>query len=1307
MKSFVIVLILIFNLSNSLIAQNVELKMILTDKDGLPQNKVKNLVFDEYKYIWIGTQNGITKYNGYSFKNYPEIFGKEITSLFLDESNNIWIGTPNGLYKLDRVSDKLILVAEGYIRDITQNNQYIYFITIDSIFCLNKEKQLRQIHKHAKFDDLRKIIFYKNYLYVGFGKNNGLKKFKLKENKILLIKNVVDNSVINCLKVINQNLWIGTSTGKLYVQRENYLDSIPLKNKNAIQAITLIKDEVWIGTDGNGIFAVNNNNNYPIKHYLDVPNKKNEIGSNSIHSILTTNNNEVWVGTNDSGISYFSDSQNNFLNLSKLYESAFKHLSKTATVCFEDMNKNLFFGTSFGLSKINPISNKSYSIGLTQSSTQIGGSKILSIFESEDKNIWVSAYDGGLGKFNKDLKFKKSFYPFPNGSKNRQAINFISQHSKNKILVNSMLYGLGIFDVTNEKMIKTPFISSDTLINYQTQAIRKFNDEIYVYVFGKGICFLDKKENVLKILFKPPVPVNDLYKNNDGTFWLATRGSGLFLVNNKGVVLKSLNTNDGISSNFSLRIEKDDFNTLWVSSISGLTKIESTDQISTFDHRNGLPSREFKPFASTKLRNGKIIFGTLQGFVLINPKEQNLTLKLPKVIISDLKFQNKSIKILEDEILLKKPIEDFSEIKIPFNRNSFSIHFFNDDYNLPKSSKYKYRMLGLEEHWINLNENTQASYTNLSSGRYTFQVLSTNKNNNWSKTPTELNIEILSPWYWSKYTIPIYVTLVLLTFYFIYRLIIYRAGVKSERKFSAYKLKMIKVLNENKIDFFTNIAHDIKTPLSLITAPLDLLLDDKKVEKGNRENLSIIKKNTNRLLQLVNDVLDFRTIDTNHKLKLEVSKVETIIFMEDIYDSFNKTCLKKGIELKIVNNGPTQIYIDNNKVKRILWNLISNSMDYSPKGSTLKVSCSIKGDLEPKLTFSIIDRGKGLNKKELKHMFDPYFKGRDLKSNSNRGTGLGLSIVKKLIDVHRGDIKIDSEVRKGTTFSVALPYNQKDYEKKELIHLNLENINYSNVPQEIIEKTVKSKYNLPTLFVVEDNLELNEFLKNLLKSDYKIHSFFNGEDAFHAAKKKTPDIIISDILMPVMDGYSLCKKIKEDFSTSHIPLILLTANSSVDQQVEGMQKGADLYLTKPFKPKLLLASINSTLNNRNKLRKKHQQTNMVKNDDHILTNRDKEFLDNLQKFAQENIEKEKLSITIICENLNCSKSVLIRKTKALTGLTPMAYLNTYKLNIAYKLIMNEGLNVSEASYRVGFSDPNYFTTSFKKQFGKNPSKLSP
>lgn len=1285
-----------------LVAQNIELKRVFTNKDGLPQNRVSELCYDDYKNIWIGTQNGISKFNGYSFSNYPEMKGKEITTLFLDSKNNLWVGTKKGLYLLDRVSNTLMLLSSHFIRDITSYNQRIYFITPNHLFSVRKDNKISQIQISNNFNDLRKIAPFNNNLYIGLGNSHGLLEFNLSLGIAKQMKNDLQQSTINCLKVINKSLWIGTSEGRLYELSDNKLNRIPLDNNtHSIQDITKINSDIWVGTDGNGIFSIKGRTIY--KHYFNFQNQKKEIGDNNILSILNTGNNGVWIGTNNSGISHFSKLDKQFSRITKKYKKATVYLNKPSTTCFEDNEKNLFFGTNFGLTKINPDTKDIVSINFKKSLEYIGGSKILSIFKSNNTNVWVGSYDGGLGRFDKSLKPIKKYYPFSKNLIKQQAINFISDYSKNEILINSMFKGLGIFNIDKEEIRKIPLISSDSILNYQNYSIREFNNIIYSYVLNQDVCWFDKHEKVLKPLFRPPAIINDLYRNNDGTFWLSTRGDGLYLVDNKGGVLTHLKTEDGLTSNFLLRIEKDDYENLWVSSISGLNKINTQNQVIAYNESNGLPSIEFKHFASHKLKDGRIVFGTLAGFIFVEPIKDYSITNQSKIIISDIKFQNESIKNLSKENFLKEPIENTSRIRLPFNRNSFSIHFYNTNYNFFNSSNFKYRLLGQEKNWIQTMGSNQVSYTNLSPGSYKFEILTKNKSIP-NKNPTILYIDILSPWYWSIYSISIYVILLIFILYFIYNLISYKQRIIKEREFYRYKLKITNTINEEKIDFFTNIVHDIKTPLSLIIAPLNLLLKDSKISMINKENLSLIKKNTNRLLKLVDNILDFKTLDSNNKLKLEISKVKIETIFVNLKDSFHQACKEKEIELKIINNCKNTVYLDISKVERILWNLTSNAIDYGPKNTHVKIVCSIVSNSRLKL--SIQDNGKGLDEVELNHLFEPSFKKEILKYNyynANNGFGLGLSIVKKLVDIHRGNIEVYSKNKNGTTFIITLPYKKESYDSSEIKTDNTQKDNYTFTPIKI-NSSEKAQYKLCSIFIVEDNIELNAFLSNYLKPKFKIYSFLNGAEALKAAKKKVPDLIISDILMPVMDGYELCKKIKNNFLTSHIPFILLTAKSSEEHQLEGMRKGVDLYLVKPFNPDLLIASVNSILENRVILRKKYQQANLMLNDK-SLNLKDKAFLDNLQKFAKENINVEKVSIRSISEELNCSKSVLTKKTKALTGLSPIAFINNYKLNKAYDLILKNGLSVSEAAFHVGYSDPNYFSISFKKKFGKNPSEV--
>ncbi|MEP4532109.1 MAG: ATP-binding protein [Cyclobacteriaceae bacterium] len=1303
-----VALLLFFILSYKMVfSQTGERVLMLADKDGLPQNKVKGILNDQHGYIWIGTQNGVAKYDGYTFKNYPELNGKEISKLYISKRNDLWIGTHSGLYMLDRIRDEFTQISLGDIRDITEAEGHIYFITPDNLYGLEEERAIIKYEIETSHN-LKQLVYINGIFYLGLGSKQGILSIRTIEGKVLNSEQNLDdhlpNHVITCLRMIDNKLWAGTSEGYVFEQIGKQFRRIDINNSYSIKDIIRLNGATWVATDGNGVFVLDSGRN-AVNHYYDDPNSKSILGSNNIHSMMKMPNGDLWMGTYDAGICYLSSQSTQFKNMADTYKSKQVPLNRNATASFEDSDKNLWLGTQTGFMKINTRENDIRTIGFDTSQKLLGGSKVLAIHESRNKEMWVGTYDGGLGHFSKDMRHLATYFPFSDGLKREQNINFILPYSKNQILINSMYKGIGVFNIENREISKIPLVASDTIWEYHTQAVRQFDKITYAYVFGKDLCAIDEGTKTLKAVLTPTHNVNDFLKNRDNTFWLATRGAGLLLMDTEGQVLKHLDLQDGLPSNFLLRIEKDHLENLWVTSISGLAKIDVNDNITLYDHRHGLPSKEFSPFVSTILHNNNLLFGTVAGFVMTNPNEQLNTSFPPKVVISDITFQNKSVKTLVEEIPLDQPIESLQTIELPFDRNSFTIHFFNNDYDLPKYNTFQYRMKGLEKEWINLHEHTHTTYTNLLPGTYQFQVNSTNKYNVKGLTPTTLNITIMPPWYLSKWAYGLYVLIFMCLIYVIYRVILYRAHVKKELEFSEFKVEAIKDLNEKKLKFFTNITHDFKTPLTLISAPLESLLKDSELNKETRDLLNLIKRNSDRLHHLIIDLLDFRKISNEHKLTLEASKTDLNRFFLDLFEPFNSACLSQNITLSLDNQCSEPAYFDNEKVKRIMWNVLSNSLKFTPKNGKIAISCSTDESDSSKLRISVRDSGKGLTSEEIDHLFDRYYQG----STARQGTGLGLSIVDGLVKAQRGEISIYSTPGEGAEFVITIPFRKKDYKDVEII--SKPRGNYQFIPDEDRtnqEETVdvpNAKYNLPVLLIAEDNYELNAFLASIFQSQFKVLSCRDGQEALTMAQKKAPDLIISDVLMPNMDGYELCEKIKSDLTTSHIPVILLTANSSLDEQVKGMKRGADVYITKPFKTEFLVASVNSVLDNREKLRAKFQLLDHVNEDEDDLSTQDQEFINKLKNYINQNIDNQGLSVDSLSDHMNCSKSSLIRKVKGLTGLTPMAFLRTFRLNTAYEALMQNNLSVSEVSYKTGFSDPNYFTTCFKKQFGKNPSQV--
>ncbi|WP_258098614.1 hybrid sensor histidine kinase/response regulator transcription factor [Marinoscillum pacificum] len=1273
----------------------------ITDRDGLPQNKIKSIVKDTTGYIWIGTQNGIAKYNGYEFTSYANLDGIEITTLFLSNNNDLWVGTHSGLFLYDRIKDQFHKKSLGDIRHIGAQSGLIYFITREKLYSLTKEEN--QLLGYDIEDELylRQLAQNDESLFLGLGKHDGIIKGEVQNDRFLIREQWLKTKVITCLRVINNETWVGTSDGELYQIKEDKLHKITLQNSHPIKDITIHQNKIWVGTDGNGVFILGKINT----HLAHRQGFKNLIGSNNIQSILPIDEENIWIGTYDAGIYALSSSHHQFNNLADLYHTELVNLTESATASYQDHSNRLLLGTPGGFVRIDPSTNEKEEIGFDQCKSLLGGTKVLAFSETQDHHILVGTYDGGLGYFDKNLNFIQTFYPFDN-EKAEQNISFIFNLTNNKVLVSSMYHGMSIIDLN--KGSSKPILlkeNGDSIIKYPVQAIRKKGGALYAYIFGKSIYKINTSAAVLEQVFKPDTPINDFRLNEDNTIWLASRGKGLLLSSLDGGLIEQYDTNDGLPSNFLLRIEKDNSSNLWVSSISGLCKIDADQLITVYDHRHGLPSREFTPFTSTILHNGNLLFGTVKGFVLANTTVSPITSSPPFTIISDITFQNRSIKSV-DEIELNKPIESLAQLKVPFKYNSFTIHFFNDDYSLPKLNKFKYRMLGLEKEWINLNENTQTTYTNLSPGTYQFEVSSSNKYGIQNTSPTRLTISVSPPWYMTWWAYLSYIISAFGLGYLIYIIMLNRTHMLKELEFSEFRLQTTRDLNEKKLQFFTNITHDFKTPLTLISAPLEELLQDSTINEKGISNLRLIKRNSDRLYHLIIDLLDFRKINNSDSMRLNITQTDMSRFLQDIYDSFYAACEQQRITLTLENHSHDPVFIDIEKVKRILWNILSNSLKFTPSNGQITIISTLHND---QLFLQVTDTGRGMTQHEVDRLFDRYYQTGHEIENKDFGTGLGMAIVKGLVESHRGIIEVVSKPKFGSTFRIVLPATKNHYSEDELI--KKPNGNYSYLPPIQSTHTISSppastKYNLPKILICEDNPELNAFLVQVFERDFRVETCFNGAEGMELIQKKSPDLIISDVMMPKMDGYEFCKQIKSNLETSHTPVVLLTANSSLDKQIKGMSYGADIYITKPFKTEFLIASVNSVLANRQKLREKFQGLQKFNGQEESITPQDQQFMIKLKDFINNNITNPDLNIELLADEMSCSKSSLTRKVKSLTGITPMAYLKTNRLNMAYEMLAKEKLTVSEVTYKTGFSDPNYFATSFKKQFGKNPSQVS-
>ncbi len=739
-----------------------------------------------------------------------------------------------------------------------------------------------------------------------------------------------------------------------------------------------------------------------------------------------------------------------------------------------------------------------------------------------------------------------------------------------------------------------------------------------------------------------------------------------------------------------------------------------TEQIQIFNYQHGLASNEFLPRTSTVTPDKKIIFGNSEGFTLIDPAQLVADTSKSEVIISDINFHNQSIKGLDNEKYLKLPLEETKDIKLPFKRNSFTISFFTHDNFLPKYNNFEYRLVGLEEYWIYLGANNETTYTNLSPGKYTFQVRSTNKSNLWNEKPTMLYIQILPPWYLTWIAFVSYFVFIVAILILVFRIYANRVEMKKEVEISQFKVKSEHELTEKKLAFFTNISHDLKTPLTLISAPINDLLQSDNLDNDQVRKLDVAKRNTARLYKLISDLVDFRKL-TQQQLPLQVQSTDLKPVIENIFESFSLECKKRDLDFTFQFNLTDKVFVDVRKIEKILWNLLANAIKFTPDSG--KIWLTINSEYNGNgmyLKLEVGDTGKGISEKEKKKIFDRYYQVQKSENIRFEGSGLGLSIVSDLVKIHHGEIEVKSEQNVGSVFSVTIPAEIKHYSEhekmasftpeKRLIKTETD-IDIAG-EREFENTTNTNKYNLPKILIVEDNKELLDYLVSHFCKSFKVFHAFDGRQGLELANVKEPDLIITDVQMPVMDGFEFSKKIRENYNLSHTPIIILTANNTTEMKIEGLTSGADSYVTKPFEIQYLDAVAKALLDNRKRAKEKFMGIEPIKEKFEKYSTTDIEFINNLKEFIFENITNENLNIELISKHFSISRTQLNRKIKALTNSTPNNYIRAIRLKKAYELIKSQRVRVAEAAYATGFTDPNYFTFCFKKEFGENPSKIN-
>jgi len=1318
-------------------------KNINTDQ-GLSSNSVNAVMRDKQGYLWVGTNIGLNRFDGYNtqiFKhnvnNSGSLNANYILWLKQDAGGVLWIFTQLGLnvfdYQHEIVSSNYQpILAERGISDIHLLNT-VCGKTKTAHFVDNYEVKIynhttKSIVKVAK--DNREI-----YYQTGSFDNDDnlwliddaciLYKVNTKNGKIITRSNYLSrsNKTFNNSMFIDKrnNLWITLNSTSLYLlnTKTNKLTDFKKDVSNApfnsFPIRTVIEDDnntMWIATDHGGICLLNPFD-FSYKCILEDDKNPLSLSENTITALFPDTDGAIWVGTYKQGVDYYHPLNRRFTTYKIPGATNYNDIN-----CFaEDTEGNIFIGTNGkGLFKYN-LKTNTYSPVNYNSKGNIDNTIVSLLYDSKGR-LWIGTYMDGLYCYNG----KKFVHYFNNPKSNPilpdDNIWSLVEDANQTIWIGTLNVGFHHFDEKANKFIQ---FANDK--NKYASIECGFRDKNNYLLFGStwGIIMLKPNGQYHRYFnfnknndsFAERNYINSIAQDKKGYYWIATQ-SGLAIMDGVTGNYHFLNADAGLVNKSISMVLVDKSNTVWASTASGIFMLKIVDygqlndiktNIVRFGKDDGLQDNKFNGKSAYLTQKGKLFFGGINGFNVIDPNKLILDKNTANVVLSKLYINNEFISIGEKvsgRVLLEKSLSYTKDITLKHDENTVTITFTALNFLHPEKNNFEYQLEGFDDKWITIDaSNPKATYNNLGRGTYTFNVRVKNNGLYPNVEPTSLTIEVLPPFWWSWPAFLLYFIIVSALIVFIYRYLVDRATFELRLSKEHQERQHIEEISAMKVKFFTNLSHELRTPVSLIMLPVENMLS-KNLDANLKNNLTMVLRNAKRLLFIVNQLLDFR--------KLEVGEItyhpvmgNIVNFIKDVTLPFMDIAQNKNIKLTVRSN-VEELYtnFDHNKLERIIFNLLSNSFKYTGNRGSIDVSIFYQENNAMPIRIELSDTGIGIEKDKISNIFKPFYQAENQGTIANMGTGIGLSITYEFVRLHNGIINVESAVDKGTTFIIELPMTEErapvlkeDLPEEELI-ISAESTKLPTIDS--ISK--KSK----TVLIVDDNDDFRFYLVENLRGMYNVIEANNGKIAYEKANRFIPDIIVSDVTMPVMDGYELCSKLKSEVNTSHIPIILLTANTMDEDKITGFEAGADDYISKPFNVGVLKARIRNMLIKKDEQRSKLNKQSGLDISEINLPTLDEKLLDKVNKFTLENIANTEFGIEELSKLIGMSTVYLNKKISALTGKTTSEYVRSIRLRKAAQLLEKSDMSISEVAYEVGYNSPKYFSKYFKDEYKILPSE---
>ncbi|ALJ05427.1 hypothetical protein APS56_09985 [Pseudalgibacter alginicilyticus] len=1324
----------------------------ITPAGGVAYSQVTTILEDNQGLIWFGTNNGLFSYNSIDIKRYSHLQNdvstlptNRINTLYKDRNGKMWVTTENGLsaYNVKKNNFERFSIKDQFdnfigkdIISFFEDNEDVYWFADENGF-----GTINPTTKRAVYQTINNKTSSVSLLSIDQAKciwvfyDDGDIYYKLKDsNTFQFFAKGISNPIRSVL-IDDGLIWIGyESEGLLcmdiygktkhhFNSKKNETSKLP---SNEIRSI--IKDEnnqIWAATY-NGIVIIKN---FKVNLIIDQQ-KYPELPNHSIWSLYKDSHKNIWIGTWMGGMAFHSAYNNSFLHYNQ--STSKKSLSDNIVSCFVQVpNKSdILIGTDDGeLNKFNPKTNIFTTEPIYYNGKTIQNIKSLAYDKFE--TLWVGTYGNGVlyREKNQD-KFKQLTPPFDTGL---QALSILPTNEG--IWVSDYAQGVYFYNFQSKQFTTyqhNPLDINSISDNYVRQIIQDKQGNIW-FATQNGLNLLKKGHSkFIRLFYQENNPesiatnfIYSLHEDNKGFIWIGTNGQGLDKYNPETNIAKHFTTKEGLPGNEIFSILQDYEQNLWITTEKGLCKFNpETNEIRSFVSNKGIKNNHFHPTAALESSDNELYFGGSNGLVRFLPHEIKTNPIPPITTITRFFINNEEIFPNSKNSVLNDIISNTKSIELKHKQNSISFQFISNNYINPEKNQFEYRLLGFDDQWSNTDYIERANFTNIPPGDYIFEVKAANNDGVWNNKPTQILISISPPLWLTWYAYSFYLVALVASIYFFRKQVIHRQNLKSEINMAKIQRETEEQLHQLKLQFFTNISHEFRTPLTLIQGPVVRLLKTGLENDASNKQLMLIKNNTDRLLRLINQFLDFRRVD-HGKLKLSPIHADIVSFSKNVFNCFEEHANYRNFKFDFISEIPNlKMDFDTDKIDKVLVNLLSNAFKYSPDNGevSLKIQSNSKPSLKPNwnsytigeaieedyITISISDTGEGISADKLPKIFERFFQ---IENNGNRGTGIGLSLSTNYITMHRGQLTVSSAEGKGSIFCISLPQTQlESLNDSTAENANTSPFDFTSESSSPIENKIKSSdatENQESLILIaEDNPELLDFIGESLQNHFRIAKAKNGKEAFEQINSLYPDLVISDIMMPEIDGIELCSKIKTDIRTSHIPVILLTALDTVQDKITGIHSGADAYLAKPFDEELLIVQINNLLNSRKALRESFVSTQDAVWENHSdIHDLDKKLLLKAINIIEQNITNADFTVEDLAKNLHLSRTHLHRKLKSLTDQSATEFIRSIRLKHAVKLMKKGDTTINEIGYAVGFNSHNYFTKAFKKQYGKSPSEF--